>query len=312
MRQIGFLFPGQGAQFVGMGKDIFEQSPAGRKIYEVADSLLGYSISKICFEGPESELTRTLYAQTAIFVTSMAALEAFREKNPGIQPALTAGLSLGEFTALTAAESISFEDALRLIKIRAESMEAAASQNPGTMASILGLEIEKCREVAQESGCEIANLNTPEQTVLSGSRESIERACPIAEAKGAKRAIPLKVGGAFHSSLMKPAREKLEIALKSTTIHAPKCLFIPNVTAQKVTEPDSIRDLLAKQLTCSVQWVMTMAAIKAEGILTCVEMGPGKVLKGLAKKCQPEIKVFSIGTMSDLAQEDAQLAILNP
>jgi [acyl-carrier-protein] S-malonyltransferase len=283
-----------------MGKDLFEQSPAAQAVYKKADQLLGYSIRQICFTGPETELTRTLYAQTALFVTSMAALAALREKAPDLNPSLVAGLSLGEFTALAAAGSISFEDGLKLVQVRAEAMEQAAQMNAGTMASVMGLDVEGCKAVAQEAGCEVANLNTPDQTVLSGTKESIEKACQIAEAKGAKRAMPLKVGGAFHSSLMKPAQDRLEAALKNTAILEPKCVFIPNVTAQKVSDPAVIRDLLAKQLTSPVQWVSTMAAVKAEGITTCLEIGSGKVLKGLARKCQPELEVFNFGSLADL------------
>ena len=190
-KAIGFLFPGQGAQFLGMGKDLFEQSPAARQVYEKADRILGYSISQICFAGPETELMRTLYAQTGILVTSLAALAAIRERMPGLQPSLVAGLSLGEFTALTASEAISFEDALKLVQVRAEAMENAAKNHPGTMASVMGLDLEQCKAVAQEARCEVANLNTPDQTVLSGTFPAIEQACKIAEAKGAKRALPL-------------------------------------------------------------------------------------------------------------------------
>ncbi|HNX69398.1 MAG TPA: ACP S-malonyltransferase [Candidatus Omnitrophota bacterium] len=311
MKPLGFLFPGQGAQFVGMGKDLFEQSPAAQQIYKQADQILGYSISQICFSGPESELTRTLYAQAGILVTSLAALAALREKCPGLKPSLVAGLSLGEFTALAASGALSFEDALKLVQVRAEAMESAAKNNPGTMASIMGLDVEKCFEVAREAGCEVANLNTPDQTVLSGTLASIEKACPIAEAKGAKRAMPLKVGGAFHSSLMGEAKAKLEAALKNTMIREPECVFIPNVTAEKVSNPDDIRALLARQLTSSVQWVRTMAAVKAEGLLTHLELGPGKVLKGLARKCQPELEVFSFGTMADLKNLESLNLFIN-
>lgn len=296
---IGFLFPGQGAQFVGMGKDLFDQSPAARDLYKKADEILGYSISQICFAGPEAELTRTLYAQTGILVTSLAALAALREKNPDLTPSLVAGLSLGEFTALTASGAISFEDALKLVQVRAEAMEDAAKNNPGTMAFIMGLTTEQCADVAREAGCEVANLNAPDQTVLSGTLPSIEQACKIAEAKGAKRAMPLKVGGAFHSSLMGEAKARLEAALANTPIHEPKCAFIPNVTAQKVSSPEEIRSLLAKQLTSSVQWVRSMATAKESGIATYLEIGPGKILKGLARKCQPEMEVFSFGAVAD-------------
>lgn len=300
MRSIGFLFPGQGAQFVGMGKDLFEQSPAAREIFQKADQILGYSISRICFEGPESELTRTLYAQTGILVTSLAALAALREKNPELQPALVAGLSLGEFTALTASGAISFEDALKLVQVRAEVMETAAKNNPGTMAFIMGLTTDQCSEIARDARCEVANLNAPDQIVLSGTLQAIDQACKLAEAKGAKRAMPLKVGGAFHSSLMSEAKTRLEAALANTVIRAPQCAFIPNVTAQTVSDPVEIRSLLARQLTSSVQWVKTMAAAKASGVAAYLEIGPGKVLKGLAKKCQPDFEVFSFGGLSDL------------
>jgi len=298
-KPIGFLFPGQGAQFVGMGKDLFDQSPSARELYEKADDILGYSISQICFDGSEAELTRTLYAQTGILITSLAALAALREKSPELAPSIVAGLSLGEFTALTASGAISFEDALKLVQVRAEAMEDAAKNNPGTMAFVMGLTIEQCTAVAQEAGCEVANLNAPDQTVLSGTLQAIDRACKMAEAKGAKRALPLKVGGAFHSSLMAEARARLEAALAHTTIHEPNCVFIPNVTAQKVSNPEEIRSLLSKQLTSPVQWVRTMATAKESGINTFLEIGPGKILKGLARKCQPELEVFSFGAAVD-------------
>jgi [acyl-carrier-protein] S-malonyltransferase len=298
-KKIGFLFPGQGAQFVGMGKDLFDQSPAARDTYKKADEILGYSVSQICFSGPETELTRTLYAQSGILVTSLAALAALREKIPDLQPSLVAGLSLGEFTALTAAGAISFEDALKLVRVRAEAMEQAARNHPGTMASVMGLDLELCKAVARETGCEIANLNTPDQTVLSGTLPAIEQACKIAGAKGAKRALPLKVGGAFHSSLMEEAKERLEAALANTPVQEPQCAFIPNVTAQPVSRPDEIRSLLARQLTDPVQWVQTMSAARDSGITTYLEIGPGKVLKGLARKCQPEFEVLSFGAMVD-------------
>jgi len=296
---IGFLFPGQGAQFVGMGKDLHAESPAAREVFKKADEILGYSISQTCFVGPESELTRTLYAQTGIFVTSLAALAALREKNPGLTPSIVAGLSLGEFTALAVSEAISFENALKLVQVRAEAMEDAAKNNPGTMAFIMGLTIEQCSAVAQEAGCEVANLNAPDQTVLSGTLSSIEKACKIADDQGAKRAMPLKVGGAFHSTLMGEAKARLEAALANTPIHEPKCTFIPNVTAQQVSNPEEIRTLLAKQLTSSVQWVRTMATAKESGITTYLEIGPGKILKGLARKCQPDLEVFSFGAVAD-------------
>lgn len=309
-QSIGFLFPGQGAQFVGMGKDLCVESTAAADVFKKADEILGYSISQICFSGSEADLTRTLYAQTGILVTSLAVLAALREKIPNLKPSLVAGLSLGEFTALTAADAISFEQALKLVQIRAEAMDDAARNNPGTMAFIMGLSVEQCASVAQEAGCEVANLNAPDQTVLSGTLPTIEQACKIAEAKGAKRAMPLKVGGAFHSSLMGEARTRLEAALANTPIQTPQCAFIPNVTAQTTSDPKEIRSLLSQQLTSSVQWVKTMATAKASGITTYLEIGPGKILKGLARKCQPEFEVSSFGAMADLKGLESLVSLI--
>jgi [acyl-carrier-protein] S-malonyltransferase len=296
---MGYLFPGQGAQYVGMGKDLFREFPSAKKKFFEADHLLGYELSRFCFEGPEEELTRTLYAQPAIFVTSFAALTVLREKFSDLELAFTAGLSLGEFTALVAAGSISFEDGLRLVKARADAMENAARKNPGTMASILGLAQSECEMIAKESGCEVANLNAPDQMVISGSMDSIERACRLAESKGAKRVLRLKVGGAFHSALMQAAKESFEKSLAQIKIQVPHCIFIPNATAEKTFDPEQIRNLLAQQLVSPVRWIETMEQAQKEGISFFLEIGPGKVLKGLARKCQPGFTVEPCGTPDD-------------
>ena len=299
-KKIGFLFPGQGAQFVGMGKDLYAGFSTAKKIYDQADAALGYSVSQICFEGPEDKLTRTFYAQPAIFVTSMAALAVLQEKFPDLQPDFCAGLSLGEFSALVAAKSISFEEGLKLVQKRADAMEKAAERNPGTMASILGLAQEDCEAVAKEAGCQLANLNSPDQMVISGSNETVEKACVLAEARGAKRAIRLKVGGAFHSELMAEARQALETALKETNVQQPQSVFIPNVLGKSVSSPEEIGQLLARQLTSSVQWIQTMASAQEAGFNFFLEIGPGKVLKGLARKCQPSLTVEPCGTVEDI------------
>lgn len=298
--KIGFLFPGQGSQFVGMGKDLYEKFPSVQKIFHTANNILGYSLTDICFSGPEDKLTRTYYAQPAIFVTSIAALTVLKEKFPDILCSFSAGLSLGEFSALVGAGALSFESGLKLVRKRAEAMEKSATNNPGTMASILGMGETDCLAIAKESGCELANLNTPEQMVISGTAETVEKGCVLAESRGAKKAIRLKVGGAFHSSLMSEAKDDLEKALAVTPINVPNCTFIPNVTGKSISNPEEIRSLLAKQLTSSVRWIDTMARANESGISLFLEIGPGKVLKGLAKKCQPTLTVEPIGTADDL------------
>ncbi len=302
------MFPGQARNSWGWAKTSLNKSPAAQEIFKKADQILGYSISQICFSGPEAELTRTLYAQTGILVTSLQRLQHSVEKNPELNPSLVAGLSLGEFTALTASGAISFEDALKLVQVRAEAMESAAQKNPGTMAFIMGLTADQCAEVAREARWEVANLNAPDQTVLSGTLQAIEQACKIAEGKGAKRAMPLKVGGAFHSSLM----EKPKHALKSLS-RTPRSVLRSALSFDCYRsgrfDPEEIRTLLAKQLTSSVQWVKTMATAKESGITTFLEIGPGKILKGLAKKCQSELEVVPFGGPGDFKAVES-LALL--
>lgn len=284
---------------MGMGKDLYDHFSSAKQIFEEANQILGYSIAEICFQGPEDKLTRTFYAQPAIFVTSMAALSVLKENFSHIRCGFSAGLSLGEFSALCGAGSLDWKDGLRLVQKRAEAMEKSAQNNPGTMASILGMGESDCLAIAKEAGCELANLNTPEQMVVSGTVETVEKACVLAESRGAKRAIRLKVGGAFHSSLMSEAKEDLGKALSVTPIQVPACLFIPNVTGQAAANPEEIRLLLAKQLTSSVRWIDTMGRAQESGITQYLEIGPGKVLKGLAKKCQPELVVEPVGTSED-------------
>ena len=302
MKEFGFLFPGQGAQVVGMGKDFYESNPEAKSIFDRATQLLGFGLTKLCFEGPDEELTRTVNAQIAIFVTSIAVLESVRRQHPHLKPKLACGLSLGEFTALVALESISFEDGLKLVRRRGELMEEANQKNPGTMASILGLSEKDCASLCVETKTELANLNSPEQFVISGSVEAVSKACEVAKAKGAKRAIPLKVGGAFHSSLMEYAKAGLEDALRKINIKAPKGTFIPNVTGELVSDPETIRTLLAKQLTSPVQWIKTMESVSRLGRTELLELGPGRVLKGLARKINPDLNVISIEKRSDLEQ----------
>lgn len=308
-QKIGFLFPGQGAQYVGMGKEMTNQFEEVRKVYQEADAVLGFPVSRYCFEGPEETLTRTLYSQPAIFTTSLALFTLLEKKFPDVKPSLVAGLSLGEFSALAAAHVFSFSEGLKLVQGRAEFMESAAKENPGTMASILGLNQKQCEALAKESGAQVANLNAPDQFVLSGTEASIEKATQLAEQFGAKRAIRLKVGGAFHSLLMEPAKKKFSESLKKKAFfQKPNCMFVPNVTAVGQDNRDIIRDLLAQQLTSPVQWVATMNYAKKQGITRFVELGPGRVLKGLAKRIDPALEVFSFEKITDLQTLESAFA----
>jgi [acyl-carrier-protein] S-malonyltransferase len=306
-QKIGFLFPGQGAQSVGMGREWAETFEKARRVYEEADRILGTSISKICFEGPEETLTRTLYAQPAIFVTSLALLSVLEEKVPELKPSFVAGLSLGEFTALVAVGSISFEEGLKLVQTRAELMEKAASRNPGTMISILGLDQAQCNLVAAGSGATLANLNAPDQFVLSGTAGAVEKAQKLAEERGAKRAIPLKVGGAFHSPLMGEAREGLREALAKVTIRPPQAVFVPNASAKGESNPEKIRQLLGDQVTSPVRWIETVQYGKGAGISRFIEIGPGRVLKGLVRKIDSSLEVLSFEKVADLEALEAAL-----
>ncbi|MBI1978385.1 MAG: ACP S-malonyltransferase [Candidatus Omnitrophica bacterium] len=299
MKEIGFLFPGQGAQAVGMGKKFYEVSSEARSVFDQANHILGVSLTKLCFEGPENELARTFNAQTALFVTGLAILESLRAQFPQLKPKLACGLSLGEFTALIALDAITFEDGLKLVGRRGELMEEAARKTQGTMVSLLGFSIEDCALVCKETGAEIANLNSPEQIVISGSLEAVNRASELAKTRGAKRVTPLKVGGAFHSSLMGHAKAGLEAALKQVKIREPRGIFIPNVTGTPVSNPEEIRTLLGQQLTSPVQWIKTMETVGRLGVKDLLEIGPGRVLKGLARKINQELTVTAIEKPAD-------------
>lgn len=299
--KLGFLFPGQGAQYVGMGRDAVDGCEKAKKLYEEAEKILGYDLRQYCFEGPEETLTRTLYAQPAIFVTSLALLAVLEERLEGVRPDMVAGLSLGEFSSLVAARSITFQEGLRLVKVRAELMEKVGNENPGMMISILGLDQTSCVEIAGESGAEIANLNAPDQFVLSGSEGSISQAIRLAESKDAKRVIRLKVSGAFHSSLMESAKRRFCEELKWVSIRPPHCLFVANASARGESKPETIRSLLAEQLTHSVRWIETMEYGRAQGIIRFIELGPGRVLKGLARRIDSSLEVFSFEKMQDLS-----------
>lgn len=287
-----FIFPGQGAQFPGMGKDLFDQSEEARKLFAKADEILGFQITKIMFEGTEEDLKQTKVTQPAIFLHSVILAKVLGEK---FQPEMVAGHSLGEFSALTAAGALSFEDGLNLVSKRALAMQKACEQNPSTMAAIIGLDNEVVEEVCQgiEDVVVPANYNTVGQIVISGSHDGIDKAISQLQEKGARRALKLPVGGAFHSPLMEPAREELAAAIAEAPITEPRCPIYQNVDAKPQTNPDQIRQNLVSQLTSPVRWTQTVQNLLADGATDFTEVGPGKVLQGLVKKVDRTARVSS-------------------
>lgn len=277
-----YVFPGQGSQFSGMGRDLWESSPAARELFEEADRILGFEISKIMFEGSAEELKQTKVTQPAVFIHSVAAAVALGEE---FRPAMVAGHSLGEFSALAAAGALSFESALRLVYARALAMQKACEEQPSTMAAILALPDEKIEEVcATIEGVVAANYNCPGQVVISGTTEGVKAACEALKAAGAKRALPLAVSGGFHSPCMASAREELAAAIEATEFFVPRCPIYQNVDALPHTDPEDIKANLIAQLTSPVRWTQSVRAMLRDGAVEFVECGPGAVLTGLIAK----------------------------
>lgn len=300
--KLAFLFPGQGAQFVGMGKDLCENSPEARRIFEEADTILNLPLSRMCFEGPFEELTRTKNCQPAIVAASMAALYVLRKAHPHVVPSYVAGLSLGEYSALVAADIINFHDALHLVRKRGEFMEAAAARNPGKMSCILGLDKDAVAGICKEAGSEIANLNCPGQVVVSGTHAALEKAGALAMERGAKRVISLDVSGAFHCSLMKEAAHKLKSEIDKIHFNKAKYPLVSNVDAKEQTDPHVIKENLIKQVDSATYWEASMRYLLGQGIGTYFEIGPGSVLKGLFKKIDPAAKVVNCGKWEEIQQ----------
>lgn len=279
-----FVFPGQGAQFVGMGKDLYDSSALAKELFEKANNILGYRITDIMFEGTDEDLRQTKVTQPAVFLHSVISALCMGDD---FKPEMTAGHSLGEFSALVVSGALSFEDGLKLVYARAMAMQKACEATPSTMAAIIGLSDEKVEEICasiKEEICVPANYNCPGQIVISGSVEGINQACELMKAAGAKRALPLKVGGAFHSPLMNPAKVELEAAINSTNFHTPKCPIYQNVDAKPHTDPEEIKKNLVAQLTASVRWTQIVINMIADGATDFTECGPGVVLQGLIKK----------------------------
>lgn len=281
-----FVFPGQGAQFSGMGKDLYESNPIAKELFDKADEILGFEITKIMFEGTDEELRQTKVTQPAVFLHSVISALCMGDS---FQPEMTAGHSLGEFSALVAAGALSFEDGLKLVSKRAQAMQKACEAAPSTMAAIIALPDEKieevCNEVSKPGNIVVpANYNCPGQVVISGNIEAINEACEKLKAAGAKRALPLKVGGAFHSPLMQPAKDELQAAIEATTFATPKCPVYQNVDGKAHTTPDEIKQNLIAQLTAPVRWTLEVQTMIADGATDFTECGPGKVLQGLVAK----------------------------
>jgi [acyl-carrier-protein] S-malonyltransferase len=287
-----YVFPGQGAQFVGMGLDLYEKSPLAKEMFEKANTILGFRITDLMFKGTDEDLRQTKVTQPAIFLHSVILARTLEN----FKPDMVAGHSLGEFSALVANKALSFEDGLVLVSKRANAMQKACEANPSTMAAILGLDDSKAEEICRSITEEVvvpANYNSPGQLVISGSLKGVEIACEKLKAAGAKRALPLKVGGAFHSPLMEMARVELAAAIHSTIFNKPICPIYQNVNAQGVSNPDIIKENLISQLTSPVRWTQIMQNMIADGASTFIEVGPGTVLQGLVKKVKPDIEAFS-------------------
>lgn len=287
-----YIFPGQGAQFVGMGKDMYDTIPLAKEMFEQANQILGFRITDLMFSGTEDDLRQTNVTQPAIFLHSVILAACMGDS---FKPEMVAGHSLGEFSALVANKALSFKDGLRLVSNRAAAMQKACEVEPSTMAVIMGIEDEKVESICRSINEVVvpANYNSPGQLVISGSIKGVEKACELIKAAGAKRALPLKVGGAFHSPLMEPAREELAEAIHSTEFNTPICPVYQNVNAQPVRNPDVIKQNLISQLTSPVRWTQTAHNMIKDGASIFIEVGPGTVLQGLVKKVKPDVEAYS-------------------
>jgi [acyl-carrier-protein] S-malonyltransferase len=306
MSKRAILFPGQGAQAVGMGKDFAEAIPECRALFDRASSVLGYDLAAICFDGPIEKLTVSAHAQPGIFVASMACWTALQLQQPGIGFDYAAGLSSGEWTALHVAGVVEFEDALKILEARGRFMQEACVAQKGGMLAVIGAERDALEKICAGSGVEMANFNSPEQTVLSGTADGIAAAEKLAREMGLKKVLPLNVAGAFHSKLMRPAADKFAAVVKGIAFKPARLPVVSNVTGRPHGGPDEIRAKMVEQIYSSVQWVLTVQWLKEQGTTEYVECGPGKVLTGLVKRIDKGARLHSIQDRSSLAEAGKQ------
>ena len=302
--KVAYVFPGQGAQSTGMGLDLYNSHPPAKEVFDEADASLGFPISRLCFEGPDEELTKTHNVQPAILVVSIACLRASQAARCGSlsPPAFVAGHSLGEYTALVAAGALSLADAVLLVRERGRLMYEAGVRTPGSMLAVIGLDEETVKDVCLQSGTEISNINCPGQIVISGAVQSLAEASKLAKTRGARILIPLKVSGAFHSALMDPVISEFSRVVSDVRFRPPSVPVISNVNARPLANVDSIREELVKQLRSCIQWQGSVEYMTRSGVATFYEIGPGRVLTGLIRRIGSELQVFNVSGIEDIAQ----------